>query len=226
MSGLHLGGNEESETFELQTAREWSDDDELGGPDDDEGQASSSSIWGTPRQNSFEQTFSYIAIAEAEAAGASRQHRERRRTGPRGCRSPLIRVDTLELLLDSPDVDWDPQAFLSQEEETSQERVELRTPSPAGWGGEEQTETQGRDAEVQREGTLNQNVQPGSLIQQNPSLTVQGKKQDSRLWSVRYTVINLLCIFSFRLFSVRLPAAHFSGYLQTFISSQHYKHNI
>ncbi|XP_017280271.1 reticulon-2a isoform X2 [Kryptolebias marmoratus] len=182
------GGNEESEVFELQTAREWSDDDdddEAGDPDDDEGQASSSSIWGTPRQNSFELTFSYIAIAEAEAVGASRHHRERRRGASRACRAPLIRTDTLETLLDSPDVDWDPQAFLGREEEeeegASQERVEPRTVSPAGRRGEEQTEpaaiqsapqttdleTHGTDAGVQRAEALSQNVQ------QNPPQTVQ-----------------------------------------------------
>uniref|UniRef100_A0A3Q3BFM2 Uncharacterized protein n=1 Tax=Kryptolebias marmoratus TaxID=37003 RepID=A0A3Q3BFM2_KRYMA len=192
---LHLGGNEESEVFELQTAREWSDDD-----DDDE--ASSSSIWGTPRQNSFELTFSYIAIAEAEAVGASRHHRERRRGASRACRAPLIRTDTLETLLDSPDVDWDPQAFLGREEEeeegASQERVEPRTVSPAGRRGEEQTEpaaiqsapqttdleTHGTDAGVQRAEALSQNVQ------QNPPQTVQGKKQDVLVQCAVKCVIN------------------------------------
>ncbi|CAB1460532.1 unnamed protein product [Pleuronectes platessa] len=113
------GGNEESEMYELQTAREWSEDedDEDGGPDDDDGLASSPSIWGTPRQTSNELTFSYIAIAEAESVGASRHHRDRRRAGSRGSRITLIRTDTLETLLDSPDVDWDPQVFLNQEEE-------------------------------------------------------------------------------------------------------------
>ncbi|XP_016116270.1 reticulon-2-like [Sinocyclocheilus grahami] len=53
------GGNEESDFPELQTAREWSDDDE--GLEDDDACLSSSSVWGTPRQNSFELTFSYIA---------------------------------------------------------------------------------------------------------------------------------------------------------------------
>ncbi|XP_035536009.1 reticulon-2a [Morone saxatilis] len=133
------GGNEESEMCELQTAREWSDDEEGGDgdPDDDEGLASSPSIWGTPRQNSFELTFSYIAIAEPEAVGASRHLRDRRRGGSRGSRTPLLRTDTLETLLDSPDVDWDPQAFLSQEEEEEaserreQESGEARTASAA-----------------------------------------------------------------------------------------------
>lgn len=176
LSSLQLGGNDESEVFELQTAREWSDE-EVGDPEDDEGQASSSSIWGTPRQNSFELTFSYIAIAEAEAVGASRHHRERRRGGPRGGRSPLIRTDTLETLLDSPDVDWDPQAFLSQDEEegTSQEGVEPRTSSPAGSEDEEQSESQEREGGVQREEALNQNVLPASRTQQN-SQTAQGEK--------------------------------------------------
>ncbi|XP_067364564.1 reticulon-2a isoform X3 [Channa argus] len=129
------GGNEESEMYELQTAREWSDDEEVGDRDldDDEGVASSPSIWGTPRQNSFELTFSYIAIAEAEASGASRHIRDRRRATTRGGRPPLIHADTLETLLDSPDVQWDPHAFLSREEEDEpsetreQEGVEART---------------------------------------------------------------------------------------------------
>ncbi|KAM3615794.1 uncharacterized protein V6R79_008039 [Siganus canaliculatus] len=121
--------------YELQTAREWSDDDDDeggdGDPDDDDGLASSPSIWGTPRQSSFELTFSYIAIAEPEAVGAARHHR--RRGGSRGSRTPLIRTDTLETLLDSPDVDWDPHTFLSHEPEEEaldrgvQEMVEART---------------------------------------------------------------------------------------------------
>nr|XP_046245129.1 reticulon-2a isoform X2 [Scatophagus argus] len=182
------GGNEESEMCELQTAREWSDD-EMGGdgdPDDDEGLASSPSIWGTPRQNSFELTFSYIAIAEAEAVGAVRHLRDRRRGGgSRGSRTPLIRTDTLETLLDSPDVDWDPDAFLSQEqgEESSvrgeQEMVEARTAGAAvRVEHHRQTETvtiqpspqtldpdtQGRDAGLQREETSSsQTVQPPSM---------------------------------------------------------------
>ncbi|XP_035011471.1 uncharacterized protein LOC118106789 [Hippoglossus stenolepis] len=139
------GGNEESEMYEsemyeLQTAREWSEDedDEDGDPDDEEGLASSPSIWGTPRQTSNELTFSYIAIAEAESVGASRHHRDRRRAGSRGSRITLIRTDTLETLLDSPDVDWDPQVFLNQEEEEEEEeevsesREEMRMASAAG----------------------------------------------------------------------------------------------
>lgn len=95
---------------ELQTAREWSDDDDDngGGPDDDDGLASSPSVWGTPRQNSFELTFSYIAIAEA--AGAARQHRDRRsRVSSRGSR--ISGVDAPEKLSDSPDVEWESNAF-------------------------------------------------------------------------------------------------------------------
>ncbi|KAM4566699.1 reticulon-2a isoform 1-T1 [Odontesthes bonariensis] len=192
------GGNEESEMYDLQTAREWSDDEEAGDgdPDDDEGLASSPSIWGTPRQNSFELTFSYIAIAEAEAVGASRHHRERRR-GPRGSRTPLIRTDTLETLLDSPDVDWDPQAFLNQEEEEEalerreQERVEARTASPVGRRVGEQTQTitiqpstqnldpgsRGGDTGVQRGESTSHTVQPPSPTQtaqqQSPSQMIQ-----------------------------------------------------
>ncbi|XP_068173572.1 reticulon-2a isoform X2 [Antennarius striatus] len=123
------GGNEESELCDLQTAREWSDEEEGGDPDDyDEGLASSPSIWGTPRQHSFELTFSYIAIAEAEAVGATRHLRDRRRGGSRGSRIPLIHTDTLDTLLDSPDVDWDPQDFLSRdgEEEISEAAWEER----------------------------------------------------------------------------------------------------
>lgn len=189
--------------YELQTAREWSDDDEEGdGDPDDEGLASSPSIWGTPRQNSFELTFSYIAIAEAEAVGASRHHRDRRRGGSRGSRTSLMRTDTLETLLDSPDVDWDPQAFLSQEEEeeTSQRRVQeraeartVRTASPAARRElyrQIQTitiqpspqivdpETQGRDAGIQREeSSLTQTVQPPSPSPSSQQQILQGERK-------------------------------------------------
>ncbi|XP_029965127.1 reticulon-2a isoform X1 [Salarias fasciatus] len=188
------GGNEESELYELQTAREWSDDDMGDGdPDDDEGLASSPSIWGTPRQNSYELTFSYIAIAEAEAVGASRHLRERRRAGSsRGSRTPLIRTDTLETLLDSPDVDWDPQAFLTREEEQEaaerreQERVEARTAGALGRSQQEQTitiqpgpqnldpESQSGDAVVQQqESAMLASSQTPSSQQQSPSHTLQ-----------------------------------------------------
>ncbi|XP_028976102.2 reticulon-2a isoform X1 [Esox lucius] len=117
------GGNEESELYDLQTAREWSDQDD-GGPEDDDGAASSPSIWGTPRQNSFELTFSYIAIAEAEVGGVSRHHRDpltgsRRRVGARAGRSLLSRTDTAETLLplDSPDEEWETHALLGPDEE-------------------------------------------------------------------------------------------------------------
>ncbi|XP_033952591.1 reticulon-2a isoform X2 [Pseudochaenichthys georgianus] len=166
------GGNDESELCELQTARDWSDDEE--GEDDDEGLLSSSSIWGTPRQNSSELTFSYIAIAEAEAVGASRHFR--RRCASRGSRTPLIRTDTLETLLDSPDVDWDPQGFLGREEEEEaserieQERVEQHrltetiTVQPIPQSLE--PETQGRDAGIQREESPSSQIQ----MEQSPSL--------------------------------------------------------
>ncbi|XP_020506696.2 reticulon-2a isoform X1 [Labrus bergylta] len=188
------GGNEESELFELQTAREWSDDDDggSGDPDDDDGLASSPSIWGTPRQHSYELTFSYIAIAEAEAVGSSRHIRDRRRNYSRGSRTPLIRTDTLETLLDSPDVDWDPQAFLSREEEEEaslrreQERAALRReqhrqietitiqPSPQNL----EQENQERDAEAQREEPLCSQTQTvhnpsRSLSSQDLSQTLQ-----------------------------------------------------
>lgn len=206
---LHSGGNEESELCELQTAREWSDD-EVGGdgdPDDDEGLGSSPSLWGTPRQNSFELTFSYIAIAEPEAVGAARHHRDRRRGGSRASRTPLFRTDTLETLLDSPDVDWDPYVSLrqDQEEEESergdQERGDQeRGEETAAAGSREQhgqsetitiqpspqnlvPETQGRDAEVQRvETSCSQTVHPSSSTpssqHQSPSDTLQGEKQN------------------------------------------------
>lgn len=192
--------------YELQTAREWSDDEMGDGdPDDDEGMASSSSIWGTPRQNSFELTFSYIAIAEPEVVGASRHLRDRRRGGSRGGRTPLSHTDTLETLLDSPDVEWDPQPFLSQEEEEEtsesreQERVEVRTVSAAERREQHRQtetitiqpspqnldpETQGREAGIQREETqssLTETVQPpspspSSHQQQSSIQTLQGEK--------------------------------------------------
>ncbi|XP_053502939.1 reticulon-2a isoform X2 [Ictalurus furcatus] len=107
-----LGGNEESDFPELLTAREWSEDEE--GPEDD---LSSSSMWGTPRQNSFELTFSYIAFSEGESSG--RRDSGRRRTGGRGRQGSLRRMDTVETFLppDSPAVEWDPLAFMSGEEE-------------------------------------------------------------------------------------------------------------
>ncbi|XP_060744693.1 reticulon-2a isoform X1 [Tachysurus vachellii] len=106
------GGNEESDFPELLTAREWSEDEE--GPEDD---FSSSSMWGTPRQNSFELTFSYIAFSEGESSG--RRDSGRRRTGGRGRQGSLRRMDTVETFLppDSPVVEWDPLAFMSGEEE-------------------------------------------------------------------------------------------------------------
>lgn len=180
------GGNEESEMCELQTAREWSDDDEeeTGDPDDD-GQASSPSIWGTPRQHSFELTFSYIAIAEAEAVGTSRHHRERRRVVPRLGRTPLIRTDTLEMLLDSPDVDWEPQGFLSQDEEeiisetSAWESEEPRTASPLERREREQTETVSVWPFPERERTDPGDGQEesASLINQPPEIQHHGPSQ-------------------------------------------------
>ncbi|XP_049917999.1 reticulon-2a isoform X2 [Epinephelus moara] len=179
------GGNEESEMCELQTAREWSDDD-VGGdgdPDDDEGLASSPSIWGTPRQHSYELTFSYIAIAEAEAVGASRHIRDRRRGGSRGSRTPLIRTDTLETLLDSPDVDWDPQAFVNQEEEEEERREQERAEAAERREQHRQTETitiqpspQNLDPETQeRDAGIQREESPSSLTQiaQHPSQSSQ-----------------------------------------------------
>ncbi|KAM9811972.1 reticulon-2a isoform 2-T2 [Syngnathus typhle] len=122
------GGNEESELYELQTARDWSEDEEVG-YDDDDTLASSPSVWGTPRQNSLELTFSYIAIADAESAGGSRTHRERRRGGSRGSRTSLVRTDTPETPLDSPDGDWDPHGLTSRPDE-QEGGVDVRTTSP------------------------------------------------------------------------------------------------
>ncbi|KAB5550496.1 hypothetical protein PHYPO_G00054410 [Pangasianodon hypophthalmus] len=115
------GGNEESDF--LLTAREWSEDEE--GPEDD---LSGSSMWGTPRQNSFELTFSYIAFSEGESSG--RRDSGRRRTGGRGRQSSLRRMDTVETFLppDSPASDWDPLAFMSGEE--VQQVVENQLPEP------------------------------------------------------------------------------------------------
>uniref|UniRef100_A0A3B4GUH8 Uncharacterized protein n=1 Tax=Pundamilia nyererei TaxID=303518 RepID=A0A3B4GUH8_9CICH len=189
---VRSGGNEESEMYELHTAREWSDDDEGGDgdpDDDDEGL-----------------TFSYIAIAEAEAVGASRLLRDRRRAGSRGSRTPLIRTDTLETLLDSPDADWDPQLFLGrdEEEETSEsrehERVETRTESAGERREREQqrqTETitiqpqnldpepQERDEGVQREESVDESVENSpsilSSLQQSPSQILQSEKYVMRL---------------------------------------------
>lgn len=204
--------------YELQTAREWSDDEEVGDgdEDDDEGLASSPSIWGTPRQNSFELTFSYIAIAEAEAAGASRHLRDRRRGATRAGRTPLTHADTLETLLDPPDVEWDPQAFLSQDEEEEaaairdQEGVEVGTESPAGsMEQHRQTETitnqpspqsldpeaQGREAGVHREETqssLSDTVLPPppapSSQQQSFTQTLQGETPGECLVQMMYCV--------------------------------------
>lgn len=160
---LCSGGNEESELCELQTAREWSDD-EVGGDgdaDDDEGLASSPSVWGTPRQNSFELTFSYIAIAEPEAVGAARHHRDRRRAGSRSSRTTLLRTDTLETLLDSPDVEWDPYVSLRRDQEEEEE--------VPGRGEQERVAAGRREQQRQRE-TIT--IQPSS---QNLGPETQGR---------------------------------------------------
>ncbi|XP_042595079.1 reticulon-2-like isoform X1 [Cyprinus carpio] len=118
------GGNEESDFPELQTAREWSDDDE--GLEDDDACLSSSSVWGTPRQNSFELTFSYIAFSESDSS--SRRDSGRRRTSVRGSRGSLLRTDTLETQgpPDSPALEWDPHAFLTVEGEGDPEEESLQ----------------------------------------------------------------------------------------------------
>lgn len=83
-------------------------------------------MWGTPRQNSFELTFSYIAFSESD--GSSRRDSGRRRTGGRGGRGSLPRIDTLETQgpPDSPAVEWDPHAFLTLEGEGDVEEESLQ----------------------------------------------------------------------------------------------------
>ncbi|XP_026867800.2 reticulon-2a isoform X1 [Electrophorus electricus] len=118
------GGNEESDFPELLTAREWSEDEE--GPEDEDGSLSSPSVWGTPRQNSFELTFSYIAFSEGEAS--SRRETGRRRGCVRGRRTDTVDVPEVA---ESPAVDWDPQAFLTGEGEQEEERDVEMIPEPA-----------------------------------------------------------------------------------------------
>lgn len=205
VSSVPPGGNEESELYELQTAREWPEDEEVGEGDeeDDETLASSPSIWGTPRQDSFELTFSYIAIAEAESVGASRHLRDRRRGGSRTSRTPIIRTDTLETLLDSPDVEWDPQAFLNQEEEEEEEarrerereeerrvrearRREIQTETVTVQRSLQDTELepQERDPGIQREETESSEPQPPHpslpLQPHSPSHSLQGERHRRR----------------------------------------------
>lgn len=191
---LYPGGNEESELCELQTAREWSDDEEGGDPDEDDGLASSPSIWGTPRQNSFELTFSYIAIAEA--AGAIRQHRDRRsRVSSRGSRVSV--VDAPERLLDSPDVEWDPNSFLTREEEEAEEEGDAEASGeykddesvPVQPPAQSPAPDRQMDAGSQREevliGEAVQPPPPSPLQHQSPSHTPPGKKkQEYGKWLV------------------------------------------
>ncbi|XP_015196598.2 reticulon-2a isoform X2 [Lepisosteus oculatus] len=103
------GGNEESDFPDLHTAREWSEDEEEG----EDGQGSPS-VWGTPRQSSYELTFSYIAFSEPEGGG-TRRRRGRAASG-------MSRTDTVETLLpESPQADtsfqqWDPAFSMGTEE--------------------------------------------------------------------------------------------------------------
>ncbi|XP_077467433.1 reticulon-2a isoform X2 [Stigmatopora argus] len=171
------GGNEESELYELQTARDWSED-ETTGFDDDDTLASSPSVWGTPRQSSPELTFSYIAIAEPEAVGASRGHRVRRRGGSGGSRTSLVRTDTPETPVESPDVDWDSLSRADGEEE----RVDARTTSPRRRRQNEnvimqptpqtvEAETQGGNTEVtNQESRLVQATSQPQILQEAASL--------------------------------------------------------
>ncbi|CAL1570516.1 unnamed protein product [Knipowitschia caucasica] len=223
------GGNEESELCELQTAREWSEDDEGADGDDADGLASSPSLWGTPRQHSYELTFSYIAIAEPEAVGVSRHLRERRRGGSRSSRTTLFRTDTLETLLDSPDVEWDSQAFLTQEGQeaaaataaTAAVETCLET-SHAEWtnferenyGLSEQStsqlyqyhETQEEDAGFQRNETFTIHT---STPSHHPSHTLQSATSSSSPETVSPVSRETLSVK--RLTSVQLPAVAATG---------------
>uniref|UniRef100_A0A3Q2EG01 Uncharacterized protein n=1 Tax=Cyprinodon variegatus TaxID=28743 RepID=A0A3Q2EG01_CYPVA len=192
---FYPGGNEESEMCDLQTAREWSDDDEV-------------------EEHSFELTFSYIAIAEAEAVGSSRHYRERRRAVPRVGRTPLIRTDTLEMLLDSTDVDWETQAFFNQDEdeETSGngalDLAEPRTANPGRRREREQgdsirvqpspetvdSESQRTDTGDGQEDSESQTGQTSSEIhssqQHNPSQTTLGKRYSRQIQYTYFSSLN------------------------------------
>uniref|UniRef100_W5NCG7 Reticulon n=1 Tax=Lepisosteus oculatus TaxID=7918 RepID=W5NCG7_LEPOC len=97
------GGNEESDFPDLHTAREWSEDEEEG----EDGQGSPS-VWGTPRQSSYELTFSYIAFSEPEGGG-TRRRRGRAASG-------MSRTDTVETLLPESPQQWDPAFSMGTEE--------------------------------------------------------------------------------------------------------------
>ncbi|XP_066560201.1 reticulon-2a [Amia ocellicauda] len=123
------GGNEESDFPELQTARDWSEDEE------GEGGRESPSVWGTPRQNSYELTFSYIAFADTEGTHPRRDSsagggRRQRRGRPGG----LSRTDTTETLLpDSPQAEpafpqWDPAFSLNSAEEEERQGKDKGSP--------------------------------------------------------------------------------------------------
>ncbi|MBN3287942.1 RTN2 protein, partial [Polyodon spathula] len=121
------GGDEEPDFPELQTARHWSKDEEK---EEEEGVGGGCPlVWGTPRQNSCELTFSYITFAEEEA-GQSQQdsvgaRRRRSRT------SGLSRTDTAEtLLLDTTRssplgedafAQWDPAFSLVEDSKTQEQ---------------------------------------------------------------------------------------------------------
>ncbi|XP_064158087.1 reticulon-2a [Anguilla rostrata] len=169
------GGNEESDFPELQTAREWSDD-EYGG-EDDEGGTSSPSVWGTPRQNSFELTFSYFTIPESEGGGASRRDSAgggRRRGGARAGRVSLNRVDTDESLVpaESPELEWEQHAFLSGEEEEEREDAEEKEE-----GGEREVPQQPSQQSSQQLPSQELTTQP--LSQPSLELTTQPLSQPS-----------------------------------------------
>ncbi|XP_070620690.1 reticulon-2 isoform X2 [Erythrolamprus reginae] len=83
------GANEESDFPELQTAREFSEEEE-----EEEGSVE----WGTPR----ELTFSYITIATPSGSSPSAaEHRGRRDSQTRRTRAPLPRTETCETFVPS-----------------------------------------------------------------------------------------------------------------------------
>ncbi|KAK1150806.1 reticulon-2-like isoform X1 [Acipenser oxyrinchus oxyrinchus] len=116
------GGDEESEFPELQTALDWSKDEEEE-EEEEGGGGGCPLVWGTPRQNSCELTFSYITFVEPEA-GQSQQDSvgaRRRQSWTAG----VSRIDTAETLL--PDTtrssplgedsfaQWDPAFSLAED---------------------------------------------------------------------------------------------------------------
>ncbi|KAG5837414.1 hypothetical protein ANANG_G00239000 [Anguilla anguilla] len=120
------GGNEESDFPELQTAREWSDD-EYGGEDDEGGPAARRC--GGPRDRTPSSSPSPTSPSPSRRGRASRRDSAgggRRRGGARAGRVSVNRVDTDESLVpaESPELEWEQHAFLSGEEEEEREDAE------------------------------------------------------------------------------------------------------